>query len=60
MKYDQTLEQVMAREAQARLLARACGGDGEEILALAYHALVDANYDKEAQRLLDLMDELYE
>jgi len=60
MKFDQTLEQVEARERRAAALARECDWNGEEILALAYHALNAAHHQKEAQKLLDLIDEIYE
>lgn len=59
MSKELTLEQVKVLEARGRQLAADCGWQGELILAIAYDALVDANYHKEAEKLMQLTDELF-
>lgn len=60
MQKEFTVDEIEALEDQGTTLAQQCKWDGEMILAVAYHALVDANFHTEATKLLTLIDELYE
>jgi hypothetical protein len=56
MTFKLTVEEVKQLEQRGAELAKSCKWDGQEILALAFHALTDANFHKEAEALADLME----
>lgn len=53
MAYDQTLDQVKELEARGAELARRCNWAGQDIFAIAYHALTEANFHTEAAKLAE-------
>ena len=57
MAFDLTLDQVKVLETRGAELARQCKWNGEEILAIAFHALTEANFHKEAAKIADIMDD---
>ena len=60
MAFELKLDQVKELEKRGAELASSCKWDGPTIMAIAYHALTEANFHKEAAKLLDIMDETAE
>lgn len=60
MRTDFTVDQVKEIEAKGCDLARSCRWDRAEIMAIAYHALIDANFPTEAAKLLEIADALHD
>ena len=58
MAYNLTHDQVLALEKRGAELSRSCKWDGAEILAIAYHALTDANFHTEAEKVGALLEAL--
>ena len=54
MNNEITLDELKTLEARGAELARQCNWAGQDILAIAYHALTDANFHKEAAKLAEV------
>lgn len=51
-----TIEKLETLEKAGARLAAACNWAGQDILAVAYHALVDANFHTEAAELAEVFE----